>query len=660
MKTFVHRALVAIGIPLFLGLNACAYQRVELDKTLEAEVVAADKGLIPTSAFFSDNHFRNMKISPDGRFVGTIYSENGKKVLAVVSPDLSKMLSVHRFQGNVDVIDYEWVNNERLVLRAGETFGNLDGRHAKIRYYFVNFDGTRFKDFFSKEWSYYQLANLTPDDPDTVAMVKYSGTLGKPVAVKVNVNTGTVQTLAIPPREASAILINRKGEANVAVVANPREDFEKQEILVKVKDKWETIVYPAKGETAIDPVYFDSAKNDLYLLSDRETGRKGLYILNMDTKKSTPIFTHEIVDVDDLISEDGRIVGLVFENGRPEIIILDKESETMKLIRDLQTAFPDELVSNLSLTTDKKKGMFRVHSDRSPGDYYSVDVPTRQIRLIGSVIPDLKKAELGPREPVQFKARDGMTIHGYVTLPPEATMKDKLPTIVLVHGGPFGVRDGWAFNPEVQYFASRGYAVLQVNFRGSGGYGHKFQEAGYRQWGKAMQDDVTDGTKWAVDQGIADGNRLCIYGGSYGGYAALQGAVKEPDLYKCAISYVGVSNLPLKFDHGDARENNSGVKWIKKVMGDDEAELIKYSPARNADKIKVPIYIIHGADDVRVPLVHAETMRDGLEEHKKPYEWMVKPSEGHGFTQTANRIEAYHSMVKFFEKHIGKGKTVTH
>lgn len=267
---------------------------------------------------------------------------------------------------------------------------------------------------------------------------------------------------------------------------------------------------------------------------------------------------------------------------------------------------------------------------------------------------NLDPNQLSPMQPFTITARDGMTLPGYLTLPKGAEKGDKLPMIVNVHGGPHGPRDMWGFNAENQFFANRGYAVLQVNFRGSGGYGSEFLEAGYGEWGRAMQNDVTDATQWAIDEGYADADRICIYGGSYGGYAAMMGVAKEPDLYQCGVGYVGVYSLPLMFEAGDISRNQSGEKYLERVLGTDMNVLKANSPVNLVDNIKADILLVHGAKDVRVPIEHYEQLKSALNRADKPYQTLVKDDEGHGFQKEANKFELYKRLEQFFEKHIGE------
>lgn len=228
------------------------------------------------------------------------------------------------------------------------------------------------------------------------------------------------------------------------------------------------------------------------------------------------------------------------------------------------------------------------------------------------------------------------------------------PLVVLPHGGPHGIREEWWWEPWSQLLASRGYAVLQVNFRGSGGYGQAFQTAGYRQWGGLMIDDLIDATRWAVEQGHADGKRVCTLGASFGGYAALMSAAREPELFRCAISYVGVSDLALMHSRGDIQDSSYGESYLKRVIGEDADELADFSPTTHAADIKAAVMLIHGGEDVRVPIIHAERMRKALAKADRPVEWMVEDSEGHGFYRESHRLAfLYEGVLAFLAKHTG-------
>jgi dipeptidyl aminopeptidase/acylaminoacyl peptidase len=256
-----------------------------------------------------------------------------------------------------------------------------------------------------------------------------------------------------------------------------------------------------------------------------------------------------------------------------------------------------------------------------------------------------------PATPVSFKARDGLVIHGYLTRP-KGSATGRLPMVVMPHGGPFGIRDYWRFDDDAQLLASAGYAVLQVNFRGSGGYGRAFEHAGARQWGKAMQDDITDATRWAVAEGHADGSKICLYGASYGAYASLMGVAKEPDLYRCAAGYVGAYDLPTMHTDGDIQERASGETYIEEWIG-PRAEVAAVSPTRMADRIKVPVFMAAGGEDRRTPIQHTKMMEQALIKAGKPVETLYYATEGHGFYRPEHQREYYTRLLAFFSRHLG-------
>lgn len=268
-------------------------------------------------------------------------------------------------------------------------------------------------------------------------------------------------------------------------------------------------------------------------------------------------------------------------------------------------------------------------------------------------MPWIKPVQMAQMAPITVAARDGLALHGYLTSPPGQQGANNLPLVVFVHRGPYGIRDHWRFDPYVQMLTSRGYAVLQVNYRGSGGYGYDFERNGFREWGGRMQDDVTDATRWAVAQGVADPRRVCIFGGSYGGYAALEGVVKKPDLYRCAIGYVGIYDLRPMYTCGDIPQSEFGENYLKMVLGEDESVLWDRSPIAHLDRLKAKVMLVVGGSGARVPPVQGENLNAALDKAHIQHEWLYQRTEGHGFYDEKNVVGLFEKIAAFLDRNIG-------
>ncbi len=639
----------AVGTVL---LAACGFQKADLAPDVSKRLEEADRGQIPVESFFKDAEYSQIVISPEGRYLAAIFPKNGRNAFAVLASDLSKPIFVGDIGDERHVLWIKWVSDQRLVLAAGKRYGYLDGRDTDVQLFFVDYDGKHFSDFSPGHPAHYEFVRTLPNDPDHVVMAEYDyRDRGRPMAVKVDVNTGNETMLAYPPMARGVFGADQDGQVNVALEPDADDPLKSQVYyrLGKGQD-WQKLRYPVEAEGQVEPIHLDPASKTLDVVSNLETGKIGVYRLDLTTGKSRALSRDPTVDLSELVMDDDEVAGAWYQPEKPELEIIDKDSALMKLYADLSHGFPGETVQDVSLTRDKTRGVFKVSSDRNPGSFYEVDVATRKIRFLANARSWIDPKQMAEMKPFALKARDGLPLHGYLTLPPHGPQKN-VPTVVRVHGGPM-VRDSWSFDPEAQFLASRGFAVVQVNFRGSGGYGRRFEEAGWRQWGRAMQDDVTDATRWAISEGYADPKRLAIYGGSYGGYAALMGVVREPTLYRCAIDYAGVSDLPFHVHRTDAANSDLGEAYLAKIHGNDEKELEANSAVYNVDKIQVPILIAHGRDDVRVRFGNAEHLRDALEQAHKPYEWLVKDSEGHGFRQEANRFDLYVTMLAFLQKYL--------
>jgi dipeptidyl aminopeptidase/acylaminoacyl peptidase len=321
------------------------------------------------------------------------------------------------------------------------------------------------------------------------------------------------------------------------------------------------------------------------------------------------------------------------------------------VLKALNAKFPDHLVTLAGSDDGDKRMLVSAVSDRDPGSVALFDTDTMSLRPLYQVADWIHPDRMAQRKPFQFKASDGTELFGYLTLPP-GREAHALPTVLLPHGGPIGPSDSWSYDADAQFLASRGYAVVQVNYRGSGGRGPDFQLSGYKHFGDRIQQDIHEGLQWAIDQGYANPARVCVYGGSFGGYSALMQPILYPGQYKCAIDYAGVSDWTIGFHKSDTARFKAGRTYFSESIG-DEKDARAISPLYRLDKFNVPVLIAHGEDDPRVPYQNAKALRAALDKAGKPYEWLSRPKEGHGFYAQKNREALYEQMEAFLARYLG-------
>ena len=405
----------------------------------------------------------------------------------------------------------------------------------------------------------------------------------------------------------------------------------------------------------VSPVGWTADNKLMYVSSNRGRDKSALFEFDPKAaKEGKLIYEHPEVDVSSLGWSRARKV-YTFTNvnvDKPVPVFFDKESE--RIYNALKAKLPGYEVSASGATKDEQTMIVAAYNDRTPGVRYVYDVKADKLTKLADINPAIAESDMAEMKPIKYTARDGLVIRGYLTLPKGVAAKN-LPVIINPHGGPWA-RDNWGYNNEIQFLANRGYAVLQMNFRGSTGFGRKFFEASFKQWGLTMQDDITDGVEWLVKEGIADPKRVAIYGASYGGYATLMGITKTPDLYAAAVSYVGVSNM-FTFIKAIPPYWKPLLEMFTEMVGDsekDKAQFTLTSPALNADKIKTPLFVAQGAKDPRVVKAESDQMVEALTKRGITVEYMVKDNEGHGFRNQENQFEFYGAMEKFLAKHLNK------
>ena len=623
--------------------------------------------------FIRDDRFIDVKISPKGTYVAATIplTSDDKTVLVILKPGQKQPYGhVTLKERNTHVADFWWVSDDRLLFTIGERTGGLEQPVSFGEIWGTNADGskqgivagarvtgtgTRSGGKARAESASIQMVDslIDNDNEVLVAVTPFaSGEIPFTSLERMNVFSGTRRPVARAPVRGASFLTDFNGQARFASGLNR----EYKAVLYYRKDdmsEWAVINDESITGKAISALGFSADNATAYLQAQEDQGPDSIRAFDVATKTMKQIARDQTVEPAALISGVGKRypIGLVFWGGRrPRFEYFDADSVDAKLHRMLQSKFDGDVAIPTSSTVDGRYVLLEVASDRNPGELFIFDTQAKKIDPFMNRADWLDRGRLGKIQPAYFKSRDGVDIDVMLTTPAGSDGKN-MPLIVHPHGGPFGVQDSWGYNRDVQMMTAHGYAVLQVNFRGSGGYGKQFRELGQKQWGLTMQDDLTDATQWAIREGIADRNRICIYGASYGGYASLMGVAKEPDLYKCAVGYVGVYDLNMLWGRGDISQSSFGKDFLADNLG--KQDLNASSPNKLASRIKVPVFLAAGGADVRAPQSHSEAMAQALKAAGKPVETMYYSTEGHGFVKEENQIAYYTKLFQFFERHIG-------
>jgi dipeptidyl aminopeptidase/acylaminoacyl peptidase len=484
-----------------------------------------------------------------------------------------------------------------------------------------------------------------PDLPGYAAVTILSGKTNDllPDLALIDVVNGNRKQLAKSPVVQPEFVVDPKGRP--LFVGGTQDGF--YQLHQRVGRHWRLIHDERQSKEELRPLH-RAKSGKLYVHRLPLNGPGQIELFDPATGNATVLFRPKHAEPTNVLPNAAKdaLTGVVSADGSYRLELFDESTREAKALSSLSRNFADALVMPLGYSRDGSTMLFHVGSDRNSGEYYILD--QKEARFLLARDPGLDPEKMLPVKPISVKARDGLLIHGYLTLPAGT---GKAPLIVMPHGGPHYVRDLPDFNGDVQYLASRGFAVLQINFRGSGGYGQAFQAAGYREWGGAMIDDLIDATRDIVAKGQVDSERICAFGASYGGYAAMMMAIREPDLLRCVVSYVGVSDLELMLTTGDVRESFRGRDAIEAILGTDRDNLASFSPVNFAHKIKAKVMLVHGGSDQRVPPIHATRMRDALANAGNTAEWLFKPNEGHGFYRIAHRKELLTKLTEFLRTH---------
>jgi dipeptidyl aminopeptidase/acylaminoacyl peptidase len=634
-------AISFIGTSMFM--TGC-----KSETTKDAKDGAKVAKQIPLEDFFKNPEKTAYQISPDGKHYSYMAPYESRLNIFVQEIGTNNVTQLTKDTAR-DIAGYFWANNSRIL------FLKDTGGDENFKLLGVNIDGSNLIALTDFPEVTTRMIDDLKDIPDEVivGLNKRNPQVFDPY--RLNIETGEMTMLAENPGNIQGWMTDHDGKLRVATAI---VDGVNTSLLYRdTEDEEFRTVLTTSFKESMNPQFFTFDNKYVYATSNLNRDKTAAIIFDIANGKELEVL-YENPDYDvsrmSYSEKDKKLWAAYYNSWKFERHYFDEGFKA--LVERLESELGDYEIGISDYTKAEDKFIIRTSNDKSRGTYYIYDKNTDKLELIHKVAPWLDENELADMKPIKYTSRDGLTINGYLTLPKGVEAKN-LPAIVNVHGGPWA-RDMWGFNPEVQFLANRGYAVLQVNFRGSTGYGKEFWQASFKQWGLKMQDDVTDGANWLIDQGIADKDKVAIYGGSYGGYATLAGLVVTPELYAAGVDYVGVSNL-FTFMQTIPPYWKPMLDMMYEMVGDpvkDSAQLAATSPALNADKIVAPLFIAQGANDPRVNKDESDQMVKAMQERGVEVEYLVKDNEGHGFRNEENRFEFYEAMIKFLDSHLKETK----
>jgi dipeptidyl aminopeptidase/acylaminoacyl peptidase len=598
--------------------------------------------LIALRDFFRNPEKSGFQVSPDGNSISFVQPYQNR-LNVFVQPRAGGEAVRVTGETERDVAQYFWKGPRRIIYL--KDFAGDENFHIVS----VDADGGNLVDLtpFAKVRA--EIIDDRADDDDEMIVGLNRRDPQVFDAYRLDLKTNELTLVAENPGNITGWVTDHAGRIRVAVAT----DGVNTSLLHRVEEQapFETVI-TTNFKQQVAPLFFDFDDKRLFASSNIDRDKSAIVLLDPATaKEESVVFQHPEVDVSGLAWSRKRkvLTEVQFMTWKRERKFFDAEMKAV--YDDLEKLLPGYEIDLQS--TDKNEGIFVVAAwnDRTQGVRYLYEAAAKKLTKLAEIAPWLDEKQLVEMKPITYQARDGLTIHGYLTLPRGGGKN--LPLVVNPHGGPWE-RDVWGYNPELQFLANRGYAVLQMNFRGSTGYGRAFWEASFKQWGRKMQDDVSDGVHYAISEGIADRKRVCIYGGSYGGYATLAGLAFTPELYACGVDYVGVSNL-FTFMKTIPPYWKPMLDMIYEMVGNpetDKALLAAASPVMHADNIRAPLLIAQGAQDPRVNVEESNQMVAALRARGIPVEYLVKENEGHGFQNEENRFEFYETMERFLAQHL--------
>jgi dipeptidyl aminopeptidase/acylaminoacyl peptidase len=634
---------------------------------------ARAQGQVDLEQYLKRDGYGRIRISPDGRHYAATVDLGDRGGLVILRRSDKKVVGGSAGAKDSVVDDFWWAKDDRVVVSIAERFGSRDQPYPTGRLFAVGIDGGRVKTLVGPEmeaglvdtyggsstWEMASLIDTLPGDASNVLISAWNMGVNPETRVeKLDVYTGRRVKVASAPVRRATFVTDVAGRVRFAKGARD-DNYSRLYYRDNDEGEWRLVNDEAQSGHHESALGFSTDGVTAYLQVTQDSGPDAVVAWNTHTGERRQVQRDATVDPYDAVHDrDARtLIGMQYMAEKAQTRLFDESTDSARIHRALAKAFPDAAVKITSYTRDGHLALVQVWNDRTPGDTYLFD--TRAMTASGIFVRRewFDPAKLPAARAVTVKARDGLMLHGYLTPPRGATGAGPAPMVVMPHGGPFGIFDTLSFDDDAHLLSEAGYAVLRINFRGSGNYGAYFQRAGAREWGGRMQDDLTDATRWAIEQNIADPTRICIYGASYGGYAALMGAAREPDLYRCAAGYVGVYDLEA-MHRGESRTARWLRSWADGWVGERDT-LDERSPVLMAGRIKAPVFLAAGGQDRTAPIAHSRKMERALRSAGKPVETLYFASEGHGFYAEDHKREYYTRLLDFLARHLGGARVAS-
>ncbi|MBA4137757.1 MAG: hypothetical protein C0518_10615 [Opitutus sp.] len=625
---------------------------VAIAATLALSAHANPPPEIPVDTLFQTSTLSQLQFSPDGKRILCLIPYQHRQNLMVIDLEKKSRNLLSSFNDR-DATSPFWASDNRILFLVDD-----EGKE-QFELYAVNADGSD-PSILVPERPISSPRRIKGDPRSILVQAAITHSDWWDVA-KMNLKSGKLSTpIARAPGEVSDYTYDHDNVVRFAHISDSSTRMNRVLYRDANGQEWREVGSSGFDQPGWSVIGFDGDNRIAYVASD--VGRATSAVYRYDTAthqmESEPVFADPTYDVGNIVYDafKKKVVGVAYEGDRLRFHWIDDE---MKAIHArMEQSLPDTVHSPVQFSEDGSRIIFFSYSDRDPGVYYVYDRKRQRVEELAVVAPKIDPGQMSPTKAVSYRARDGLEIHAFLTVPAGREPRN-LPLVVHPHGGPYGIRDDWGYNPEVQFYANRGFAVLQINYRGSGGYGQGFESAGFKKWGLEMQDDLTDGVKWAVASGVADPKRVVISGASYGGYATMAGLTFTPELYCAGINYVGVVNIENLIPKAVSSRR---MYWMHTRLGnlltsEDRKRIHDTSPVHFADRIRVPLLMAYGRNDPRVPIEQAYDIERALKRNNRPYELIIEDKEGHGFRQEEKRIAFYKRVDGFLKLHVLGGRT---